>query len=78
MLAECGYFRAIRQTVCGTAQKEVTAASFLSLTCTGGEGQIGTHKVRAGDSFLVPAGYGTLMLSGNMELLCAEIPEVQA
>ena len=77
VLAECEYFRATRLVVRGKCEKTVGGDSFLSLTCMRGEGEIVTHAVRAGESFLVPAGYGALQLSGDMELLCAEIPEVQ-
>ena len=38
-----------------------------------GEGEIDGLKVRAGTHLVVPAGYGALDLSGNMELICSHV-----
>ena len=73
VLASCPYFHATRLCVCGSQSLHVDAQSFKSLTCVQGNGRVGEHTVRAGDSFFLPAGCGEILLQGEMQLVCAEV-----
>ena len=73
ILSACKYFTARKISTSSMITVNVDEGSFLSLTCTRGEGVIGGEQARAGDSFFVPAGYGEVKISGNIELVSAEI-----
>lgn len=71
---ECKYFRARTLSV-----KDVTLATdestFHAITCVRGAGEIEGERIVAGDSFFIPANYGKYKLSGNMEIILADIPD---
>ena len=73
VLASCPYFHATRQTVRGKWQIETDARSFKCITCVEGFGQIDGQEISRGDSYFIPANYGTAHLSGDMVLICAEV-----
>ncbi len=73
VLASCPYFHVTRLLVNGRKVINVGKESFLSLTCVEGFGRIHEHKIKAGDSFFLPAGCGELELDGQMEIICAKI-----
>lgn len=73
VLASCQYFHSTRLVVNGEGSTRTDAGSFKCLVCVRGAGHIGTHAVKAGDSLLIPAGYGEAALLGDMELVCTEI-----
>ena len=73
VLGSCEYFHVTRHTVRGDYALSTDARSFKCLTCTRGNGRIGDHTVSCGDSFFVPANYGTVSIFGDMELLCSEV-----
>ena len=73
VLGSCPYFHVTRHKIHGEAQIATDARSFKCLTCVSGEGKIGTAQICRGDSFLVPANYGTVSLFGDMELICSEV-----
>ena len=73
VLGSCEYFHVTRHTVRGDHALSTDARSFKCLTCTKGSGRIGEHSVSCGDSFFVPANYGTVSIFGDMELLCSEM-----
>ena len=56
-------------------EKAVTADknSFKCITCVKGSGTVGDKAVSAGDSFFVPAGYGEVKLTGEMNIIMAEV-----
>ena len=56
-------------------EKTVTADknSFKCITCVKGSGTVGDKAVSAGDSFFVPAGYGEVKLTGEMNIIMAEV-----
>lgn len=47
--------------------------SFKCLMCVKGAGQVDGKAVALGDSWFVPAGYGEFTLSGDMQLIVAEV-----
>ena len=73
VLASCAYFRAMRLCVEGTREITVDDTSFRCLICVDGEGMLGAHSVRRGDSFFIPAGGGSVALTGRMQLVSVEI-----
>lgn len=73
VLGSCPYFHVTRQTVRGKWQMTTDARSFKCITCVEGVGQIENHPISRGDSYFIPANYGTAHLSGDMVLICAEV-----
>ena len=73
MLGLSRYFTTTSVRVNG--QKTIVADknSFKCLTCVEGAGEIEGKPVSLGDSWFVPAGYGKVILSGDMHLICAEV-----
>ena len=47
--------------------------SFKCVLCVKGEGAIDGQKVSLGDSYFVPAGYGEFALTGDMQIILAEV-----
>lgn len=47
--------------------------SFVSLSCTKGEGEVCGHKIRRGESVFLPANQGPITLLGDMEILCVSV-----
>lgn len=71
-LARCEYFNVERLSLKGTYSRELDGASFLSLLCTEGEGELdcdGSLKVKKGDSVFIPAENPRFSLTGNGEYL---------
>ena len=73
VLASCKYFHSTRVLVNGEREISTDARSFKCLVCVAGEGSVGNLTAKRGDSFFVPASYGPLPLTGNMEIVCTEI-----
>ena len=68
------YFTARRIRVSsGERQMLADEKSFQCIICISGEGRVGGFDAKAGESFFVPADYGTYTLMGNMEIILAEI-----
>lgn len=73
VLASCRYFHATRLTIGGEASVYTDKSSFKCLVCVRGEGSIGGRRIVQGDSFFIPADYGSVVLTGDMEIVCAEV-----
>lgn len=73
VLGSCEYFHVTRQMVRGKWQISTDARSFKCITCVQGVGQIENHPISRGDSFFIPANFGTAHLSGDMVLICTEV-----
>ena len=68
------YFTARRICVSsGERQMLADEKSFQCIICISGEGRVGGFDAKAGESFFVPADYGTYTLAGNMEIILAEL-----
>ena len=68
------YFTARRIRVSsGERQMLADEKSFQCIICISGEGRVGGFDAKAGESFFVPADYGTYTLMGNMEIILAEV-----
>ncbi len=48
--------------------------TFYCASVIEGTGRASDHKLRKGDHFIVPAGYGTLRLEGDMQLIVSTVP----
>lgn len=71
-VARSKYFSVDRFNVDGEVTLSVDKNSFKYVICLEGEGTLGGRAVKAGDSFLIPAGYGDITLVGDMSVLTSE------
>ena len=67
-LITCPYYSVEHMTVTGPASF-MAGAVFQNLSVIGGEGTIDDIKIRKGDHFIIPSGYGVFELSGNLEII---------
>ena len=47
--------------------------SFQCITCVDGQGELDGQRIRKGDSFFVPAGYGDYQIKGEVQIIMTEI-----
>lgn len=47
-------------------------AHFMTVSCVGGQGYANETRIKKGDFFIVPYGYGEIEFSGKLELVIAE------
>ena len=66
-LANCKYFRVERYV--GDITLNVTDDSFMHVLCLSGEGTIGGQPITKGDSYFLPAGLGTVEVTGTAEII---------
>lgn len=66
------YFSSYKYDIHGNCEIS-EEAPFVLCTVVSGEGTIGSETVKKGDNFIVPAGYGKMKFSGNLEILAATI-----
>lgn len=74
LIGKCKYFEVREHKLDGALDLDVTADSYLALTCVDGEGSIAGLDARRGDSFIAPAGVGRLEISGKMTLISVKTP----
>ncbi len=67
------YFTTTAVRVSGEKKLFADKNTFQCLTCVAGNGKIGDKSVSLGDSWFVPAGYGEVALSGDMQLIVAQV-----
>ena len=72
-LGKCEYFTVHKYEIDGTLQLTSDEKSFHCITCVRGNGYIENIEIHQGDSFFVPANYGTYRLDGNMEIILTKI-----
>ena len=48
---------------------------FIAVTVLDGSGTLDNTPVKKGDHFLIPAGYGDFVLSGQTELMMSTVPK---
>ncbi|MBQ9557675.1 MAG: class I mannose-6-phosphate isomerase [Clostridia bacterium] len=76
MLAMCRYFAAERVSVSGEARFECGSGSFCIFTVLEGEGRIAGSAAKAGDSFIMPAGFGEYAVSGEVTYIRSYVPDL--
>ena len=67
------YFTTTSVKVAGEKKLFADKNSFKCVLCVKGEGAIDGQKVNLGDSYFVPAGYGEFALTGDMQIILAEV-----
>ena len=76
-LASCKYFTTDKYEIHGRGEIEVDGSSFLSLIAMEGGGQVKSREnavaFKAGDSIFVPAGSGTVEISGDCALAATRV-----
>lgn len=73
LLVQCDLFTVNRYQINTQAQFDINADSFKHVLVTDGAGSIEGMPFKRGDSFFVPAGYGTATVSGPCEILITNI-----
>ncbi len=74
-LAECKYFTVKKHTVGASSVRphsieiNVDNSSFSSLLCVEGQCTVGDVEIKAGECVFIPAGFGSVIVSGNAVLL---------
>ena len=74
LIGKCKYFETHLYRPYGGKITVCSPHSYLSLTCTRGEGYIDDERAVAGDSFFVPAGEGEVELCGDMDVIAVTTP----
>ena len=72
-LGKCAYFTVKKINVKGETSLETDEKSFACITCVKGQGEIDRQIIQTGDSYFIPANYGTFTLHGDMEIIQTEI-----
>lgn len=73
-LISCSYYKVDKVTINGTKPFSQNAP-FLIVSVIEGKGVVDERKVKKGDHFVIPFGYGTFTLSGDMQLIISEPAE---
>lgn len=73
-MVSCQYYTVDRIVVDGTMTLSQDEA-FLNVSVYEGEGTIDGTPVKKGDHLILPAGYGTYVLEGKMELITSYVPQ---
>lgn len=68
-LAECKYFTVKKHKLSGNIELFVDNRSFASLLCVDGTATVGDIEMKAGECVFIPAGYGSVVVSGDASLL---------
>lgn len=67
-LISCSYYTVSKLVLQGR-QELLQDRSFKNISVISGEGSIDGTAIRKGDHFILPAGYGTYLLEGDLELI---------
>ncbi len=67
------YFTVQKLSVKNETLLQTDEKTFFCLTCTKGSGEIDRQRITQGDSFFVPANYGSFTLSGEMEIIMTDV-----
>ncbi len=67
------YFTTTAVNVAGEKKRFADKNTFQCVMCVGGKGEIDGKTISLGDSYFVPAGYGEYTLTGNIQLIVAQV-----
>ncbi len=70
LLLDCPYFQVFKIDTKGTAQLE-QKYPFLAISVLEGSGSIDGNPIQKGDHFILPSGYGSFCLEGEMSLMAS-------
>lgn len=71
-LYSCTYYKIFKLDVAGEFQME-QKYPFLLMSVLDGEGTIDQQPLKKGDHFIVPCGYGSLCINGNLSLMASTV-----
>lgn len=72
LLCACDYFRVWKTDVTQTVSFDQNYP-FLIISVTEGQGTINGREIRKGDHFILPNGYGRVMLQGTMQAILSTV-----
>ena len=72
-LGQCEYFTVTKHVINGEMTLFTDETSFNCVTCVKGNGFIEDMKIKQGDSFFIPANYGSYMIKGACDCIVTEI-----
>ena len=72
-LGKCEYFTVQKYELDGEKKLYADEKSFQCVTCVSGKGVIADLQMKQGDSFFIPANYGTFTISGNLEVIITRV-----
>ena len=67
----CPYYQVDRYEIKDCFEVDFNA-DFVNVSVLRGEGQLNGVKIKKGDHFIIPSGYGTCSFTGNLELICSQ------
>jgi len=68
LLNSCKYYKVSRVNVKTELEMEITDR-YMLCSCIEGNGLMGSHFIKKGDHFILPANYGKALFSGDMKLI---------
>ena len=71
-LISCDYYRVWKLNIDGNFIME-QSYPFLLFSVLDGAGRLGERDIKKGDHFILPSGYGTVALTGRMELILSTV-----
>ena len=72
-LGQCEYFTVKKHVVNGEITLLADETSFQCVTCVKGSGYIEDMEIKQGDSFFVPADYGSYRVAGKLKIILTKI-----
>ncbi len=72
LLCACACFRIWKADVTSTVTFEQTCP-FLNMSVIEGEGTVNGQTVRKGDHFILPSGFGEVVMEGTMQVIASAI-----
>lgn len=72
LLVECEYYRVWKLKV-SKAVKFRQEHPFMIMSVTEGDGLLNGQRIKKGDHFILPDGYGEVNLQGNMEIIASSV-----
>lgn len=74
-LITCEYYKVFKLNLNGECELE-QKYPFLIMSVLEGTGIVDHQVVKKGDHFIVPAGYGTMKMQGQMQIIASTIPQM--
>ena len=72
-LGKCEYFTVRKYEINGEKQLIADETSFQCVTCVKGNGYIEDIEIKQGDSFFVPANYGSYKIKSDCEIILTKV-----
>ncbi len=69
-LIECEYYKVYKLVLDGELEFE-QSHPFLNMSVLDGEGTVNGQRIKKGDHFIIPAGFGNVKLEGAMEVIAS-------